>query len=442
MIADAALSDIALSDDMLVDHHAERAMICIAMHGRTEEFLSLPPTVFDHWISDSIAKVMRSILTKGSPLDPVILSRALLAAEGPGSRGQAVTKALVNATTMGITGEAAPYYAERLVNLYVARRFRQNMEGFVRKVTYATVQDEPEIAARAYVEAREAIDDAESARNYGDTPEVLSIKDVMELPTTNQDWLVPELLESTDRLILTGLEGTGKSMLLAQFACTIGAGLHPFTGDPLDQSRTYTALVVDCENSLRQIQRRYRTITAQVDALRAYHHLPPADWTTCVRVITRPEGVAITDAREHAWLDHRLDTVQPDLVVIGPLYKMSKLDYRDEQAAKEVCDVLDGLRVRHQFALITEAHTGHAQDGAGKRSTRPLGSSLFLRWPEFGLGLAPAEGYENEEHPSMVNVARWRGSREERNWPFQLMHGDILPWVPSDYYRASFPRDT
>ena len=76
MIADAALSDIALSDDMLVDHHAERAMICIAMHGRTEEFLSLPPTVFDHWISDSIAKVMRSILTKGSPLDPVILSRA------------------------------------------------------------------------------------------------------------------------------------------------------------------------------------------------------------------------------------------------------------------------------------------------------------------------------------------------------------------------------
>lgn len=420
--------------DDLRDHHAERAIISIAVHGRTAEFLALPPAAFDHWIADSIARALRGILAKNAPVDAVVLARAIMAAEGTGARGQEVCAALAQIVTMGITDVAAEYYAERLMSLYVAREFAHQMHGFIGKMNYAAVNDDPVVAKRAFVEAREAIDIAEK-RVIQVEETILSAQDFIDLPRTEHDWLVPDLFERTDRLILTGLEGTGKSFLLAQLACTVGAGLHPFTGDPLPD-RPYTAMIVDCENSPRQIQRRLTSLASQVDALRKKWGMPPTNWREAVRVVNRPEGVAINDPREYARLDYQLDKVNPDIVVIGPLYKMSKLDYRDEQAAKEVCDTLDSLRVRHQFALVTEAHTGHAQDGSGQRSARPLGSSLFLRWPEFGLGLVPAEGQEGEEHPKVVNVRRWRGSREERNWPFQLQHGTELPWVPSDYYRA------
>lgn len=423
----------------LRDHAIEQLMLCTVIHGRTKEFLTLPPAAFDHWINDTIAKALRTVIGNGAPPDLPVVARAIMAIMGAGARGQEVCTALAKIATLGTVGESAPYYAERLMNLYTNRNLVLRMGALVRSMSYAAVNDDPYIAKRAFTDAREALDDAEQGLAL-DTAEVMSAQDFMDMPSTAKDWLVPDLLEKTDRLILTGLEGTGKSFLLAQFALTIGAGLHPFTGDPLPH-RDYTAMIVDCENSEQQIKRRLFAITAQVDALRKRHDMEPVDWRKVVRIVCRPEGISITDPKEYARLDHQIDGVAPDLVVIGPLYKMSKVDYRDEQAAKEVCDTLDTLRVRHQFSLITEAHTGHAADSSGVRSTRPLGSSLFLRWPEFGLGLTPAEGHENEEHPTMVNVRRWRGSREERNWPFKLQHGYELPWVPTDYYRASVPVD-
>jgi hypothetical protein len=42
------------------------------------------------------------------------------------------------------------------------------------------------------------------------------------------DWLIPDLLERRDRLILTGEEGLGKSYLLRQIAIMAAAGLDPF----------------------------------------------------------------------------------------------------------------------------------------------------------------------------------------------------------------------
>lgn len=422
----------------LRDHHSERSILCIALHGRTEEFMALPPGAFDHWINDAIAKALRTIISNGAPPDPVVVSRAIMAEYGTQARGQEILARLADIVTFGTIGESAPFHVERLATLHTSRKLSLALGGIVERLSYAAVHDDPAVAQRAFTEARQALDEAEKGNVVTDA-EVMSAQDYMEMTYEPHDWLVPDLLERTDRLILTGFEGTGKSMLLMQFACTIGAGLHPFTGDPLP-SRPYRALIVDCENSAQQIRRRLLNVTPLVDNLRAMHELEPVSWDDAVKIVGRPDGISLTDPAEYARLDHQIDRVQPDLVVIGPLYKMSKLDYRDEQAAKEVCDTLDALRVRHQFALITEAHTGHG-DASGARSSRPLGSSLFLRWPEFGLGLVPAEGHEGDEHPNVVNVKRWRGAREERNWPFMLQHGAELPWVPTDMYRRTVPEE-
>lgn len=424
----------------LVDYHAERTMLSIALHGRVEEFMSLPRGVFDHWKSDTIAQAIRTVVNNGHPVDAAVVARAITASLGNMARAQEINNSLLDmATTIAAVGEAAPYYAERLHTLYTLRKFKNSLGGIVGRVIYGTEADDELIKKSALDEAQGAIDEMREGLTFTEEA-TLSAQDYIDLEATPHDWLVPDLLEKTDRLILTGLEGTGKSTLLAQLACTIGAGIHPFLGVPLPV-REYRTLIVDCENSPRQIQRRMRTICSAVDVIRDSACLRPISWREVVKIVSRPEGIHLTDPREYARLDHILASVEPDLVVIGPLYKMSKLDYRDEQAAKEVVDALDALRIRHQFALVTEAHTGHATDGSGTRASRPLGSSLFLRWPEFGLGLMPGEGHESDEHPEVVKVRRWRGSREERNWPWTLCHGDLLPWVPADGYRTSVPVD-
>lgn len=417
----------------LRDHAYERLLISIALHGRTDEFMALPLEAFDHGVSHDIAIQIRKIVSNGSPADPATVSRALFAAHG-GVRGGELSKAVLEAFGIGAPGEAAPFYAEKLLKLHNGRNLVLALESIRHQVLYAVDQDDETAMKKAMADAMTAFD--EMVSGLAVEPEIPTLEDILNLEETPYDWLVPDLLERTDRLILTGMEGTGKSMLLMQFALTVAAGIHPFTADLLPE-RPYRTLILDCENSVRQLKKRAAPLTARIDQIRRRHGKEPVAWGDVVKVLNHPEGIEITNSRTLARLHHRLASVSPDLVVAGPLYKMSKQDYRDEQAAKNVTDALDELRVKHQFALITEHHTGHASDGSGIRSVRPIGSSVFLRWPEFGLGLAPADGAEGE-HPSVVDVRRWRGGREERFWPFQLKHGGVrgLPWEPtSEYYR-------
>jgi hypothetical protein len=121
---------------------------------------------------------------------------------------------------------------------------------------------------------------------------------------------------------------------------------------------------------------------------------------------------------------------QPDVVIIGPLYKMASGDPTEEQVAKAVSGVLDDLRTKHQFAVIIEAHTPHSVAGSKHRPERPYGASLWLRWPEFGLYLAK-EG----------NLRPWRGARDEREWPVLLTRGGEWPWtVDHDDNAVTFAR--
>lgn len=416
----------------LRDHAAERALLAIALHGNPESFLTVPVVAYDHWKAQALATAMRTVLENGSPLDMSVVARAILAQEGAKTRGQEINVALAEIGTMDFFGDAGPYYAERIMKLYGMRRLWEQVNTFWRHISYANVNDMEVVAKNAYAEIEQALEESKTA--YAEEVDTLpSFQAVVDSPEQQYNWLVPNLIERTDRLILTGYEGTGKSFLTLQIACAVAAGLHPFAGMALPRP-PYRVVILDCENSFAQIRRRLGGVMAQIDEMRYSMGMTKVDWSENSRLISHPEGMNLADLGEFARLDHQLDKIKPDLVVCGPLYKMSKLDYRDEQAAKELCDALDSLRVRHGFALVAEAHTGHGEGGV--RSSRPIGSSLFLRWPEFGLGLVPADEVTGEEHPSVVNVKRWRGSREKREWPKRLRYGHYLPWVSDDDYRA------
>ena len=101
----------------------------------------------------------------------------------------------------------------------------------------------------------------------------------------------------------------------------------------------------------------------------------------------------------------------PTCWCVGPLYRLHATDTNEEIAARQVVTALDAARIKADCALITEAHAGHGE-AALNRSVRPTGSSLFLRWPEFGYGMKPlGDTDENGAHRYACHRAVARPAR-------------------------------
>ena len=219
------------------------------------------------------------------------------------------------------------------------------------------------------------------------------------------DWLIPNVVERGDRTILTGAEGAGKSTLLRQMGVQCASGIHPFTGDDMDP---INVLLIDLENSRRQTKRQLRPLcTAAGDQ---YHE-------GRFRVIVRTSGLNLTEPTDMVWLAQRIEANVPDLVIIGPIYKMATADPTEEQPAHTVIACLDHIRELYGVAMLIEAHSPHASNG-GTRPLRPYGASIWMRWPEVGLHIADTG-----------QLKHWRGDRDERQWPGTLTRGGAWPWT-------------
>jgi hypothetical protein len=262
-----------------------------------------------------------------------------------------------------------------------------------------------------YAKARELLDDiaptAQASKPL--TLEELLAEAADEKP---YDWVIPDVLERHDRIIVTGPEGGGKTTFLRQLGVQAAAGIHPFTGMAMPP---VTVLHVDLENSRRQTRRRFAPLHAAAgDALHPARHY----------VEVRPSGIDLLHRDEHAWLLALVDMIRPDLLLTGPLYRMASGDPTEEKTAKPVAQALDRVRDRG-CAIVLEAHTPHATGGAKQRPTRPYGASLWLRWPEFGIHLGDDGA-----------VTHWRGGRDEREWPTILTRGGEWPWTPATDEKA------
>lgn len=263
--------------------------------------------------------------------------------------------------------------------------------------------------------------------------ELRTLAEVFDVPADADayDWVVPGLLERRDRCVLTGSEGGGKSTLLRQIAVMTAAGLHPFSGEPVPPMRV---LVVDAENSERQWRRAARSLAASASARGAAD--PRAQlW------IQFETNIDITRPADIGRIHRYIDTAQPDLVMVGPIYKLVPKAIKDDDDAIPVLNALDTIRDR-DVAMLIEAHAGHGDARSGVRDLRPIGSSAFLRWPEFGLGLAKPTK-PGEPH----RLLRWRGDRDERNWPGELHSSRQIaqtwPWEPTgSYFMGADPAPT
>lgn len=236
------------------------------------------------------------------------------------------------------------------------------------------------------------------------------------------DWLIPNLLERRDRLVITGSEGAGKTMWVQLTAVLAAAGIHPTTFTQIDPVKV---LVVDAENSAKQWRRRIRPIVAKAARQGV------ADPAETMRLAT-VSRLDLTSERDLTAVHRLIDDHAPDILVIGPLYRLIPRAITSDDDAAPLLTALDSLRERG-CALIMEAHAGHTKDIGGDRDLRPRGSSALMGWPEFGFGLRllPPET-EDPAEPVRAQLLRWRGDRDERAWPQILHRGGEWPWVDDD----------
>lgn len=250
-------------------------------------------------------------------------------------------------------------------------------------------------------------------------------------------WVIPNLLRRGARAVLVAPEGIGKSVLGRQLAVAPAAGLHPFaTGSRIPPVRV---LVLDFENDHRAVHRADGKVdtTALAAMIARARRLNPA-WKPddSLSVWSRPRGINVRDRADLATLRAVVAVAAPDLVIAGPVYRMSSRTGRetDEELASATTDVLDDLRATHKFAIVLEAHAPHGSFGS--RDLRPVGSSVWLRWPDLGRTFTAAK------RPGVLEVGRFRGDRFPVHWPDELHRarpGDPWPWVGIHLNRPPAP---
>ena len=259
-------------------------------------------------------------------------------------------------------------------------------------------------------------------REHREELETATLQQILQTPD-EEDWVIPNLLERKDRLILTGHEGLGKTTLVRQLLILPAAGIHPFTFERIEP---VTALVVDAENTAKQWMRATRWMVKQALRTTSTDPSPNVHMALSGR-LNILDPVTLGDI-------HRLiDRHHPGVVFLGPLYRLALQMNTDEQIAPVIA-ALDSIRDRG-VALIVEAHAGHALGAGGVRDVRPRGSSALLGWPEFGYGIR--KDTESGD-PGLFDLVAWRGARESRDWPEQLRRGNWelgdWPWLPAEVW--------
>lgn len=246
---------------------------------------------------------------------------------------------------------------------------------------------------------------------------------VAEEENESYDWVIPNLLERGERVMVVAAEGVGKTFLARQVALMTAAGIHPFT---LERMKPIRTLTIDLENPQRIIRRTSRAI-----------YLNAKKYGFCAKpeahLLIKPDGIDLMTTSDRRFIEDAIEQTEPDLVFLGPIYK-SFVDpggRTSESIAIEVAKYFDSLREWFNCAFWLEHHAPLGSS-ISSRDLRPFGSAVWSRWPEFGLSLQPdptaTEGYVYE-------VRHFRGARDKRQFPIRMKRGTIFPFEVLEFAR-------
>lgn len=250
-------------------------------------------------------------------------------------------------------------------------------------------------------------------------------KFVNESSDDSYDWVIEDLIERTERVIVVAAEGVGKTMLARQIAILSGCGVHPFTYQRMKQIRTLT---VDLENPERIIRRTSRSIYSAAIG-RGYTNSPTAE------LLIKPSGFDLMKPEDRQSLEQAIEDSKPELLIMGPLYKafVDPGGRTAEAVAIEVAKYLDYIRDTYKCALWLEHHAPLGESMTN-RQLRPFGSAVWSRWPEFGISLTPDI---TSGTAYTYDVKHFRGARDDRPWPTRIRRGKLFPFEVIEYAKVN-----
>lgn len=265
------------------------------------------------------------------------------------------------------------------------------------------------------------VDSGAAGAAYG-----VDILDFMNMTFSEERFIIPGTLAREERLLLTGLEGRGKSTWLRQVAAQCSAGIHPFTGADIQPVKV---MMLDAENSPRQSFGSWQRLVSL-----CAHHGHPIDRGMLQLLNEYMRQPDLTSIEGRDWFFERVTAYKPDLILIGPIQNVTSRDVKDDEVVRKLKRTIDEAREISAAAVIMEHHAPHRQQGDKRRSIRPYGSSLFLKWPDYGFGLNPTET------EGVYDWERTRWPRERsRMWPERMRQGKPntaeFPWmedIPTD----------
>lgn len=313
-----------------------------------------------------------------------------------------------------VSSASVTYYAEQVKLASDRRRLHA-----ISVKLGAAVQQPGIPPSQAKQEAVDALKYLQSGDRGMSTKTLAEVLDTEE----NHDWLIPNLLERGDRLVLTGYEGGGKSTWIRQLVLCMAAGIHPTTLNRLDSQ--LTVLVVDAENTESQWRSETR---GMVHNIRRMSGVDPAP-----NIHIHAKGrINITRDAVLGEIHRLVDQHEPHVLAIGPIYKLVPTAMNNDTEAAPVISALDSLRDRG-LVLLMEAHAGKPNSQTGHRDMAPRGSAALMGWPEFGFGMVP-----DPDNPQTSTIQRWRGDRQTgRDWPRELFRGGLLPWMGDTVSRGA-----
>ena len=253
----------------------------------------------------------------------------------------------------------------------------------------------------------------------------VDVLDVILRPLDVVEWVVPNVMAKRERLLVTGFEGHGKSNLLRQWAVQSAAGIHWFSGALCEPRKV---LVIDAENEPGQTLQSWRDLVGLAarwsDGVAMGNLIILEEWDNDELDLSNAEGTA--------WLHERIHAYKPDIVFMGPLTNMVGRDLRDDEPVRRLKQAVNSARSICGSAFVMEHHAPHRNPSDKARSVRPYGSSMFLKWPDYGYGLLP-----DADEPGRYSWERTRWPRvRSRAWPDALRWGDLLrgewPWCEAE----------